>query len=229
MFQNMPQAPQEELSAERVQGVLALFERTDVATFELQLALANAWGAGFVKPSQQLQQDRWIELFRRVGFFSLTGAPAPAEPIRLYRGAMDGWERGMSWTTSPALARRFDVALWTCLAPPSAVLAVFAMHHYAPSGEDFGEYVLDTDGLDIEESAAGTGGMTLQFRGRTIEAVERHVRSFLADAGLGDLRSSALGWEVVHPRRKHDLAAVRFFGPDVVIFEVARRHARWHY
>lgn len=229
MFPNAPQPLQPELSAARLQRLLKMFDRSDVATFDMQMALASAWGAGFVKPSQQLPAERWVELFRRVGYFSLTGTPAPTEPIQLYRGAADGGERGMSWTTSPALARRFDVVVWTCLAPPSAVLATLAMHHYRPSGEDYGEYLLDTAGLHIEETAAGSGGVVLRFRGRTVESVHRHVRRFLADAGLDDMRPSALGWEVLHPRRENELAAVRFFGPDVVVLETERRHARWHY
>lgn len=230
MFLNSPRAADYATGQAAVERLLATFDNAEAAPFDLQMGLARAWGAGFVKPHLQLPRERWVEMFRRAGFFSLNGAWAPTEPVRLYRGAADGHERGMSWTTSPAIARRFDAALWTCLAPPSAVLAIFGVLWQDLNGDDLGEFVLDTTGLDIEESCApGYGGVTLEFRGRTVEAVERNVRRFLAQKHLDDLRRSALGWEVVRTRRKHSLARVRFYGYDEVLLEVDRRHRHWQH
>jgi hypothetical protein len=217
-----------DLSAARVRHALDLADG-DAPAFELQMAIAQAWGAGFVKPSAQLPRDRWAALFRRAGYFTLADLPRPTEPIRLYRGAADGWERGMSWTTSPALARRFDNALWTILAPPATVLATFATMERDGNGNAIPEYVVDvSDDLAVEEtSAPGHGGRVLEFRGRTVEAVERNVRRFLADSNLSGLRPSALGCTVLHPRRKHTLAAVEFSGYPQVINEAVRRHRIW--
>lgn len=229
LFMNAPTAPQHDVSAHRVAAMLATFDRADASAFELQIALASAWGAGFVKPHLQLPRERWVSLFRRVGYFSFGTRPTPPrEPIRLYRGAADGHERGMSWTTSPDLARRFDFALWTCDAPPSSVLAVLAMHRYDANGDDFGEYVLNLpDDLAVVETCApGHGGRTLAFRGRTEAKVTRNVRRFLADVGLDDLRPSALGWRISKLKRD-GTARVEFFGYSDVLLQATRRHARW--
>lgn len=102
-----------EVSEQAMARLLATFANPNSDLFSRQLALCGAWGAGFTKPHQQMPYERWIEMFRSVGFFSLGGFPPPTEPVRLYRGAADGFEPGMSWTTSPALARFLGFPLWT--------------------------------------------------------------------------------------------------------------------
>lgn len=68
--------------------------------------LAYVWGIAR-QPAWALGADLWVAMFRSVGFVSLTGQPAPVEPLQLYRGTTWGRRRGMSWTTDLDLARWF--------------------------------------------------------------------------------------------------------------------------
>ena len=216
--------------------LLALFER-DTPVERLQNALALVW-TSTQQPTVALPQEQWLAMFRRCGYFSYGGPgfatdrrTRPTGPIRLYRGATDGFERGMAWSPSPAAARTYAFPLWTCEAPPSAVAAVLLNWMSDPSDPFYEEYILDlpADLIVEETSAPGHDGVVLHFRGKSIERVEDNVRQFLADSALDDLRPSALGWTVLHPRQGKKLASVKFTGYPAPLSEVARRHARWHY
>ena len=218
---NWTQPEQPDASHAALARLRATFE-SDATPWQMQDAIARAWGAGFVKPHQQMPREEWAGYFRRRGYFSTGNIPAPTEPIRLYRGAAPGHERGMSWTTSPQFARKFDFALWTCVAQPGDILATFSMMREDLHGDELYEYVVDVhDGLAVEEtSAPGHGGFTMQFRGKSAERVSRKVRQLLLDNNLADLRPSALGWRVLHPERKSSLAVVEFSGYPQVLQRV---------
>lgn len=85
----------------------------------------------------------------------LLRVPRPAEPMRLYRGALAARRRGLAWTADPEraawFARRFNgtpgmhtAHVWTVLCPPERLLARIVGRH-----ED--EYVADVRGLTIEK------------------------------------------------------------------------------
>lgn len=57
-------------------------------------------------PERALGMDIWVRLFRRVGFVS-DGAPPPATPLTVYRGATWGRRRDMAWTTDRVQAKWF--------------------------------------------------------------------------------------------------------------------------
>lgn len=73
--------------------------------------------------------NEWVRLFKATGYLS-DGAPAPTEPVTLYRGARNLRWRRMSWTTDPDCAHGFaewldfnDAGLvFRALVPPRAVL-----------------------------------------------------------------------------------------------------------
>lgn len=99
-------------------------------------------------PGRELPRIEWIKLWRSIGFsIGTERASRPRSPLRLYRAAVPGWERGFSWTENRALAEWFqwlspdwsgrrryrgpdsanpmestDARIYTTLAPPSALL-----------------------------------------------------------------------------------------------------------
>lgn len=94
--------------------------------------VAEAWSATEY-PETRISSAKWLNLFRRVGY-THDGRPAapPTGPVTLYRGCSPFRERGMSWTTSLAVAQRFatdpmHARLGGCVysfdAPPRALLA----------------------------------------------------------------------------------------------------------
>jgi hypothetical protein len=94
--------------------------------------VAEVWrGAEF--PERCLPRRAWLTLFREGGYFSDSLSGPPTEPVRLYRGAIPRYARGMAWTRDPSRARWFadrwsltaDRAafVYAVDAPPDAILA----------------------------------------------------------------------------------------------------------
>lgn len=93
--------------------------------------LAHVWSIA-EWPEGALGAALWVTMFRRVGFVSETGEPAPVAPLQLYRGATWGRRRGLAWSTSPDVARwfadratRFGLVghVFGAVVPPAGVLA----------------------------------------------------------------------------------------------------------
>lgn len=77
-----------------------------VNTEQLRYLLGDAWTMPEF-PLSAAPMNVWLEMFRAPGFVSDCRHEGPPNaPVQLYRGAMVGWERAMSWTTD------FDRALW---------------------------------------------------------------------------------------------------------------------
>lgn len=69
-------------------------------------ALIDAW-VSMPSPSITLSADHWEELFAGAGWLDDGGEPRPTRIPTLYRGAVEGWEHGMSWTDDLEVARGF--------------------------------------------------------------------------------------------------------------------------
>lgn len=78
-------------------------------------------------------QLMWVEMFRAAGFaVDGAAAPAPTEPVHLYRAALAENRCGMSWTTDLEFAKHFaahrqsgrPMPVWQLTSPPGDVLAV---------------------------------------------------------------------------------------------------------
>ena len=73
---------------------------------DLWRVIGNVWMMA-EWPQRSLGAERWVELWRSVGFVSDTGEEAPTEPIRAFRGASWGRRRGMSWSLDRERAEWF--------------------------------------------------------------------------------------------------------------------------
>ena len=97
---------------------------------DLRVVLPDVWSMAEY-PERALWPDLWVRLWRRAGFVSEAGAPAPTEPMVLHRGSTWGRRRGMAWTTDRTIAERFAYTLlgrlpgdvYTVTVEPDAVLA----------------------------------------------------------------------------------------------------------
>ena len=108
-------------------------------------------------PDRHEETEKWVARFRQVGFLSdLPGTQPPAAELTVFRGAPQGWELGMSWTTSERTARAF-AKRFTCYGPapgfvwratvtPEAVLALIFQR-------DESEVVVDPTGLTVLDNA----------------------------------------------------------------------------
>ncbi len=112
--------------------------------------LPEIWQAAH-HPERALSAEVWMALFRKAGFVSDRGQPAPTKPLRVWRGALHFYRRGMAWTTDREKAVWFATAfglpskVYTAIAKPTRVLALF-------DDRDEAEIVLDTRGMRIAES-----------------------------------------------------------------------------
>ncbi|MFI7337097.1 hypothetical protein ACIBUY_04055 [Streptomyces sp. NPDC050085] len=132
--------------------------------------LSEAWDAGVIDgvtvtarigdvwslaefPDAALGHARWRELFRVAGFTrNCEPAERPDQPLELWRGSVAERCRDWSWSTDHELAlkyarggyRRPPGRLYRMVAPPPALLAAY-------DGRGESEYVVDTDGILIEE------------------------------------------------------------------------------
>ncbi|TXR56476.1 hypothetical protein [Quadrisphaera setariae] len=114
--------------AEREATVREISELADHVSVEvLRGVLLPAWRQS---GEATLGTERWLTLFRRVGYVIETSpAPRPTEPVRLWRAGHRA--RGMAWTSRRSMAeqyatngeRRAAEPLWTTLAPSEALLA----------------------------------------------------------------------------------------------------------
>lgn len=104
-------------------------------------------------PDRLLDHSTWRELFRVAGF-TVDGRPAerPAEPVELWRGSVPEHRTDWSWSTDRTVAEGYAAGrahrgpgrLYRLVAPPEALLC-------ANTERGEAEYVVDTDGLLIEE------------------------------------------------------------------------------
>ena len=89
---------------------LALWRRWSagqLSTDALRWWLPHVWREVVrLPPAIALATDRWIAMFREVGFVGDPPRARPQVPVRAYRGASESEAAGMSWTPS------FDLAGW---------------------------------------------------------------------------------------------------------------------
>lgn len=105
-------------------------------------------------PDRQLKRHVWRWLFQVAGF-TVDGqrTERPTEPIELWRGTVPERRTDWSWTTDRAVAEKFADGmrgrlpgqLYRLMAPPERLLCA-----NTERGES--EYVVDTEGLLIEEA-----------------------------------------------------------------------------
>lgn len=123
----------------------------DKVTADTVTALAGPVWSSTEYPDRQLDHDTWRWLFDTAGF-TVDGKAAarPAEPLRLYRGAVPDRRTDWSWSRNLKVALKFAAGvrgrapglLWVCDVPPSHMLAV-------NTERDEDEVVVDTRGLQI--------------------------------------------------------------------------------
>ncbi|MDN6241734.1 hypothetical protein [Corynebacterium variabile] len=129
-----------------------------VTPVELKYMLSGVYR--FAKmPSRKLPRNLWIYMFRKAGFGDYMHLKDPApDTITLYRGTQPAGKAGMSWTQSRTLADAYAVrangyqpgTVYTTQAPKESILAHYPCHYFGD------EWVIDTDGLNIEECGAVT-------------------------------------------------------------------------
>jgi len=126
-------------------------ERIEVST--LAATISDVW-SDCEFPNLALDHDVWREMFRTAGY-TRDGqrVERPQQSMELWRGAPPQHSRGWSWTADRAMAERFAYGalrrrlpgrLYRVLAPPPALLC-------ESSGRQESEFVVDTDGLEVEE------------------------------------------------------------------------------
>jgi hypothetical protein len=119
---------------------------------EIAAGVADAW-TGCEFPLDGLKRADWSTLFDLVGFIrGDKRADRPVHALTLFRGSVPPLRFRWSWTTDREKAEWFaqrrqhaDARVWTCSAPPSALLADFSG---GPKRAE-GEFVLNTRGLKI--------------------------------------------------------------------------------
>ncbi len=141
----------------------------EVTVAELRLYVIWAWTYSD-RPHLALPLAHWRTMFRACGF-CVNGRPTtPPDNVRLYRAASRADRTNWSWTPNPDLAAYYQWltpgrAIWTCVAPASALLArhqprvenlrplvdfsyrtSVRVLHQSPQHD---EYVIDTNGLEI--------------------------------------------------------------------------------
>ena len=114
--------------AGRMSGPILLWDWWDkfhlINTTELRQLLLQVW-SGADYPESLVSTERWLKMFDAAGYVS-DGQPVPTQDLTVFRGAPEGYERRMSWTTDIQIATNFgglDGKVWTTTVPPEAVLA----------------------------------------------------------------------------------------------------------
>jgi hypothetical protein len=138
----------------------------------LRKHLGSIWHTSEI-PDYWLSHDQWRQMFHAAGYSrvrhglahsgSSLGADSmfryeageratpPGRHLRVYRGAIKARRDDWSWTADPAIAARWASGqqygrprgrVWTTLAPTDHVLCRI---------ERWDQYVIDTDGLDIDQ------------------------------------------------------------------------------
>lgn len=117
-------------------------------SLHLPQAVFQAWCSGAAYPEAILGRDRWIALFREVGF-SRDGIPSnpPESPMTVYRGSWHQFCKGLSWTSNWHSAIRYASDgysdLYVSHPQPTAVLA-----RITTRSDD--EWILDTTYLEAD-------------------------------------------------------------------------------
>lgn len=114
---------------------------------DLRAVICDVWTMAEY-PQAHLRLVDWVEMFRRAGFVSETGRPAPTEPMTIHRGSTWGHRRKMAWTTDESMAgwfadrwrsRGLEAMVFTVTVEPAAVLAFVDAH----DGRGESEVVVD--------------------------------------------------------------------------------------
>lgn len=140
----------------RLSRVLMWHESGKLTRPALRECLADAWVADEY-PIQHVGKANALRLFRAAGWMSdSTGdvndpaAPVqPTIPLRLYRGCLPKWYKGISWTADPTraewFAKRFNQPgrVYTLVVPPGRMMANFNTRGEA-------EFVVQTWGMEPE-------------------------------------------------------------------------------
>jgi hypothetical protein len=128
---------------------------------QLRTLLLEVW-SGAEYPERFLGTELWVRWFKRANFISDDGRPKPTKPLRVWRGCLPLYRRGMSWTEDPSIAKlfkkrwnnrirdrygnRMECGIYTALANPARVLALINAER---PGER--EVVVDTKGMHIKK------------------------------------------------------------------------------
>lgn len=114
---------------------------------------ASSIWSGSEFPNQHLPREEWRTLFSRAGY-CVDGEPAerPTEHLKLWRGSAPERRDDWSWTDDPETADSFARRglrgrpighVWTAYVAPWRLFA-------RENGRTEAEYIVDTEGLDIE-------------------------------------------------------------------------------
>ncbi|WP_275293569.1 hypothetical protein [Amycolatopsis sp. La24] len=126
-----------------------------ITAADLARTIGEAWAMAEY-PDRQLGHEIWRTLFAVAGYTDDGHpVPRPERPLRLFRGAVVERRGDWSWTDNQNTARLYAAGglrgrpvgqVWTALVEPARLLA-------RNTGRDESEYVVDTKGLRIAESA----------------------------------------------------------------------------
>jgi len=155
---------------ERNQGPALLLDwwrSGELSVDDLAAVLPAAWVTP-EWPEPVLGTAQWMDFFRLVGF--LTDDPdltVPTEPLTVYRGTTQARVRHMSWTTDPTVAQWFadrwrealrpSATVFTVLAPPEAVLAVFNFQRTGLHADQRGETEVVVDPFLLPRTTRWSG------------------------------------------------------------------------
>jgi hypothetical protein len=117
--------------------------------------IGGVWSAAEI-PEYNLEPPMWRQLFVRAGYTE-NGKPAhrPHQPLILYRGATPDRRAGWSWTNDVNVAAAYAFEgvrgrkrgrVWVAEVEPARLLAFH-------DGREEGEYVVDTEGMEIGVAA----------------------------------------------------------------------------
>lgn len=141
--------------ANRVDGPAILFDAwfgNEIDSGTLAAVIGDVWCAAEY-PEQAITDGGWQHMFGVAGYTEDGVSMAPPSEIRLYRGAPPEFKSGMSWSSDIEVAKKFATGglrgrkpgrLYTTVAGGDSLLAFI-------SDRQEHEYVVDTEGLEIEE------------------------------------------------------------------------------
>lgn len=175
--------------------------------------IALCWEMLQSAPEDRIGPDAWRELFDIVGFThhdnDRFGHPAerPAEPVRLYRGAIPERADGWMWTDDLDEARFYATNgglyhgdVWTLTAPPDRLMATLDLPGCAM------QYVIDPRGLPVEHVESllddapraqgrhfGAAGVDRLF---TLDRIEQFLAATPAQRALQAATAPAHTWGI---------------------------------
>lgn len=145
----------------RNDGPALLFDLHNEGLLSADAAAAHtgtAWSMAEY-PDAYLDHESWRWLFSHAGYtHDGKRSDRPAEAVRLYRGSVPERRADWSWTDRRDVAERYAAGglggrpagqVWTALVEPWRLLC----RNDDTDGRNEAEYVVDTDGLQIEAGA----------------------------------------------------------------------------